>query len=132
MALFGNLMATIFQLVVIYLLLLLVSFASKSLQPIIYAALFFIFLSYVTMMIILPFGRTFMQLFEPLPNPYAKLLIGSVFLYYFSQLIIKHVSEAGYESIASIAQFAIKIAILSLWLPQLSLLIDTLSRLIIK
>ncbi|MCM3710919.1 SpoIIIAC/SpoIIIAD family protein [Sporosarcina luteola] len=132
MALLGILMVTLFQLVVIYLLLLIVSFASKSLQPIIYAALFFFFLSYVGMTIIIPFGKTFMNLFEPLPGPYAKLLIGSVFLFYFSEMIVKHVAEAGYESIAEIANLAIKIAILSLWLPQLSMLLNTLSKFIIK
>lgn len=132
MALLGILMVTLFQLVVIYLLLLIVSFASKSLQPIIYAAIFFFFLSYVGMTIIIPFGKTFMNLFEPLPGSYAKLLIGSVFLFYFSELIVKHVAEAGYESIAEIATLAIKIAILSLWLPQLSMLLDTLSKFIIK
>lgn len=132
MALFGILMVTLFQLIVIYLLLLIVSFASKSLQPIIYAAIFFFFLSFVGVTIIIPFGKTFIHLFEPLPGSYAKLLIGSVFLFYFSELIAKHVAEAGYESIASIAHFAIKIAILSLWLPQLSMLLDTLSKFIIK
>ncbi|GEN84213.1 hypothetical protein SLU01_25250 [Sporosarcina luteola] len=132
MALFGILMVTLFQLIVIYLLLLIVSFVSSSLRPIIYAAIFFFFLSYVGMTIILPFGKTFMQLFAPLPDPYAKLLIGSVFLFYFSEVIVKHVSEAGYESIATIAHLAVKIAILSLWLPQISALIDTLSKFIIK
>ncbi|WP_262173322.1 SpoIIIAC/SpoIIIAD family protein [Saccharococcus sp. Marseille-Q5394] len=132
MALIGILMVTLFQLVVIYLLLLIVSFASKSLQPIIYAAIFFFFLSYVGITIIIPFGKTFMDLFEPLPGSYAKLLIGSVFLFYFSEMIVKHVAEAGYESIAEIATLAIKIAILSLWLPQLSMLLNTLSKFIIK
>ncbi|MCM3637437.1 hypothetical protein M3152_06855 [Sporosarcina luteola] len=132
MALIGILMVTLFQLVVIYLLLLIVSFASKSLQPIIYAAIFFFFLSYVGITIIIPFGKTFMDLFEPLPGSYAKLLIGSVFLFYFSEMIVKHVAEAGYESIAEIATLAIKIAILSLWLPQLSMLLTTLSKFIIK
>ncbi|MGN7387805.1 SpoIIIAC/SpoIIIAD family protein [Sporosarcina sp. SAFN-015] len=132
MALLSILMVTLFQLVVIYLLLLIVSFASKSLQPIIYAAIFFFFLSYVGVTIILPFGKTFLQLFEPLPGSYAKLLIGSVFLFYFSELISKHIAEAGYESVASIAHIAIKIAILTLWLPQLSMLLDTLSKFIIK
>ncbi|MCM3743326.1 hypothetical protein M3193_04165 [Sporosarcina luteola] len=132
MALLGILMVTLFQLVVIYLLLLIVSFASKSLQPIIYAAIFFFFLSYVGMTIIIPFGKTFLNLFEPLPGSYAKLLIGSVFLYYFSEMIVKHVAEAGYDSIAEVATLAIKIAILTLWLPQLSMLIETLSKFIIK
>lgn len=132
MALLGILMVTLFQLVVVYLLLLIVSYASKSLQPVIYAAIFFFFLSYVGVTIIIPFGKTFMQLFEPLPGPYVKLLIGSVFLYYFSELIAKHVAEAGYASVATIAHVAIKIAILSLWLPQLSMLLDTLSKFIIK
>lgn len=125
-------MATIFQLIVVYLLLLIVTFASKSLQPIIYAALFFIFLSYVSMTIILPFGRTLIDLFAPLPGSYTKMIIGSVFLFYLSELIVKHISEAGYGSIAAIAQIAVKIAILMIWLPQFSQLIETLSRLIIK
>jgi len=132
MAFLSILMVTLFQLVVIYLLLLIVSFTSKSLHPIIYAAIFFFFLSYVGMTIILPFGKTFLHLFEPLPGSYAKLLIGSVFLFYFSELISKHIAEAGYESVATISHMAIKIAILSLWLPQLSMLIDTLSKFIIK
>lgn len=125
-------MSILFQLIVVYLLLIMLSFTSKSLQPVLYAAVFFIFLAYVSMTIIVPFGKTFMQLFDPLPTPFAKLLIGSVVLYYLTELICKHIAEAGYESIASVAQVAIKIAILSLWLPQLSTLIGTLSKLIIR
>ncbi|WOV88877.1 SpoIIIAC/SpoIIIAD family protein [Sporosarcina oncorhynchi] len=132
MAVTGHLMATIFQLIVVYLLLLLVTFASKSLQPIIYAALFFIFLSYVSVLLIIPFGSTLIDMFAPLPSPYVKLIIGSVFLFYVSELIVNHISEAGYGSISAIAQIAVKIAVITLWLPHLSQMIETLSRLIIK
>lgn len=133
MAIIGILnMVTLFQLIVIYLLLLTVSFVTKSLQPIIYAAIFFIFLSYIGVTVIVPFGKTFLELFDPMPGPYAKLLIGSVLLFYFSEIIVKHVSDAGYDSIAKVAHFAIKIVILSLWLPQLSALIESLSKFIIK
>lgn len=125
-------MLTLFHLIVIYLVLLLISFASKNLHPMLYAAVFFFFLAYMTVTIVIPFGKTFMQLFATFPKPYPQLLIGSVFLFYLSEMIAGHIAEAGYGSIAAVARLAIKIAILSLWLPQLSEMIDALSKLIIK
>ena len=71
-------------------------------------------------------------LFEPLPDPFAKLLIGSAILFYVSELIAKHIDEAGYGSFAAMAHFAVKIAILTLWMQQTSTLIDLLSKLITK
>ena len=57
-------------------------------------------------------------LFEALPDPFAKLLIGSAILFYVSELIAKHIEEAGYGSLAAMAHFAVKIAILTLWINQ--------------
>ncbi|MBE1553779.1 hypothetical protein [Sporosarcina limicola] len=73
-----------------------------------------------------------MKLFEALPDPFAKLLIGSAILYYISELITKHIEDAGFGSLAAMSHFAVKITILTLWLQQTTALIEILSTLISK
>jgi hypothetical protein len=127
-----SLMLTLVQSIVVFLLLLLISFTVPKLQPLLYASIFFYFLFQLLNTIVFPFGHYFVALFEPLPDPFAKLLIGSAILFLLSELIAKHIAEAGYGSLAAIAHFAVKIAILTLWMEQTSTLIDLLSKLIIK
>jgi len=81
---------------------------------------------------VFPFGRAYATIFEPLPDPFAKLLIGSAILFFISQIISRHIEEAGYASLAMIAHFGVKIAILMLWLKQTAAIIDILSSLITK
>ena len=125
-----SLMFILVQAIVVFLILLLLSFAVPKLQPLLYMSLFFFFLFYVLNTIVFPFGKTFVRLFEALPDPFAKLLIGSAILFYVSELIAKHIAEAGYGSLAALAHFAVKIAILTLWIKQTSTLIEILSALI--
>lgn len=132
MVVYVGLMFTLIQLIVVFLILLLISFAVPKLQPLLYASIFFYFLFNLLITIVFPFGKYFVAMFEPLPDPFAKLLIGSAILFYISELIAKHIEEAGYGSLAAIAHFAVKIAILTLWMQQTSTLIELLSRLITK
>ncbi|KXH87478.1 hypothetical protein [Sporosarcina sp. HYO08] len=125
-------MITLFQVIVVFLVLLLLSFAAPKLHPILYVSIFFFFLLHLLITVIMPFGKTFAKLFEPLPDPFAKLLIGSVLLYYLSELIAKHMAEAGYASLAALSHFAVKIAILTLWIQQTSAVIKLLSSLLSK
>jgi hypothetical protein len=127
-----GLMLTLVQTIVVFLILLLISFTVPKLQPLLYASIFLYFLFHIFLTIVFPFVISFLTLFEPLPEPFAKLLIGSAILFLLSELIAKHIAEAGYGSLAAIAHFAVKIAILSLWMEQTSTLIDLLSKLIIK
>jgi hypothetical protein len=127
-----GLMLTLIQLIVVFLILLLISFAVPKLQPLLYTSIFFYFLFHLLITIVFPFGKYFVALFDPLPDPFTKLLIGSAILFYVSELIAKHIEEAGYGSLAAIAHFAVKIAILTLWMHQTSTLIELLSRLITK
>ena len=127
-----GLMFTLLQIIVIFLLLLLLSYAVPKLQPILYTSLFFIVLFYLLTTIIFPFGRTFVRLFESLPNPFAKLLIGSAILFFVSEIISEHIEEAGYRSLATLSHFIIKITILLLWIDQTTNLIEVLSSLITK
>ncbi|NYF24613.1 SpoIIIAC/SpoIIIAD family protein [Sporosarcina sp. JAI121] len=127
-----GLMIILVQSIVVFLILLLISFSVPKLQPLLYAAIFFYFLFHLLNTIVFPFGKYFVALFEPLPEPFAKLLIGSAILFYVSELIAKHISEAGYGSLASMTHFAVKIAILTLWMQQTATLIDLLSKLITK
>ena len=132
MVVYVSLMLTLVQSIVVFLLLLLISFTVPKLQPLLYASIFFYFLFHLLNSIVFPFGRYFVALFEPLPDPFAKLLIGSAILFYVSELIAKHIEDAGYGSLAAMAHFAVKIAILSLWMQQTSTLIELLSKLITK
>ncbi|MFS0575154.1 hypothetical protein AB1K83_05945 [Sporosarcina sp. 179-K 3D1 HS] len=127
-----GLMAILFQVIVVFLILLLLSFAVPKLHPLLYTVIFFFFLFQVLLFIIIPFGKTYVQLFQPLPDPFAKLLIGSAILFFLSQLIANHIEEAGYRSLAALSHFVIKIAILSLWIPQTTTLIEILTSLISK
>lgn len=132
MALNDGLMFTLMQIIVVFLLLLMIRFVVPKLQPLLYTSLFFIVLLYLLTTVVFPFGRTFVELFEPLPNPFGKLLIGSAILFFLSELIAEHIEEAGYGSLATLSHFAVKITILLLWIDQLAELIEVLSSLITK
>lgn len=125
-----SLMFTLLQVIVVFLLLLITSFTAPKLQPLLYTSLFFIFLLYVLKSVVFPFSQTFISLFESLPDPFAKKLIGSAILFFLSELIADHIEEAGYRSLASLSHFVVKISILLLWMDQITELIDILSSLI--
>lgn len=127
-----GLMLTLIQIVVVFLILLITSFAVPKLQPLLYMSIFFFLLFHLLSTIVFPFGKMFVKLFGALPEPFAKLLIGSAILFYVSELIAKHIEEAGYGSLAAMSHFAVKIAILTLWIQQTTVLIDILSTLITK
>ncbi|MFJ7933759.1 hypothetical protein [Sporosarcina sp. NPDC096371] len=125
-------MFILIQTIVVFLILLLIAFAVPKLQPLLYTSLFLFFLFYVLSTIVFPFGKKIANIFEALPDPFAKLLIGSAILFYVSELIAKHIEEAGYGSLAVLMHFAVKIAILTLWITQTTKLIEILSTLITK
>ncbi|BAQ11226.1 hypothetical protein OXB_2755 [Bacillus sp. OxB-1] len=132
MAVDVGLMATLFYVILVFLVLLLLSFAVPKLHPLLYTVLFFFFLFQSLLVIIIPFTKTYIQLFQPLPDPFAKLLIGSAILFFLSDLIARHIEEAGYRSLAALSHFVVKLAILTLWIPQTSSLIEILTSLISK
>ncbi|AOV07824.1 hypothetical protein [Sporosarcina ureilytica] len=125
-------MLTLFQVIVVFLLLLTISFVVPKLQPLLYTAVFFLVLTIILTTVVFPFGRTFLQQFEALPNPYVSLLIGSAILFFISELISSHIADAGYASLAKISHFSVKITILLLWMNQVAEVIDILSALISK
>ncbi|MCZ2260101.1 hypothetical protein [Sporosarcina sp. G11-34] len=125
-------MFILFQILVVFLILLLTSFAVPKLQPLLYTSIFLIFLLYLLTTVVFPFSQTYIDLFAALPAPFAKLLIGSALLFYMSGLISEHIAEAGYASFASMSHFVVKIVILTLWIDQTTILIDVLSSLIKK
>lgn len=130
MALSGNVMGLLFQLLAVFLLLLLIRFAVPQLHPILYSALFLFVLAYVMMTVLIPFIKKLSDIFHGVPEPYGRLLLISAFLFFISESITQHLSESGYPSLANLAQFVVKIAILSFWLPELVNLIQTLTALI--
>ncbi|MCG7336350.1 hypothetical protein MHZ95_13865 [Sporosarcina sp. ACRSM] len=127
-----SLMVLLLQMVVVFLILLIITFAVPKLQPLLYVAIFFFVLFQLLSMVVFPFTRTIIGLFEALPDPFAKLLIGSAILFFISELIAKHIEEAGFASLAAMSHFIVKIAILGLWLHQTAALIEILSSLITK
>lgn len=128
----GDLMLPLFQIIVVFLLLLIIAFAVPKLHPLLYTSIFFILLLFLLTTLIFPFAKTYVNLFNAIPDPYVTLLIGSAVLFYVSELIAEHLEEAGYSSLASMSHFAVKIAILTLWLDQTTLVIEVLSSLIKK
>lgn len=130
MAFFGDVMALLFQLLAVFLLLLIIRFAVPQLHPILYSALFLFVLAYIMMTVLIPFIKKLSDIFHGVPEPYGRLLLISAFLFFISEAITQHLAESGYPSFANLAQFVVKIAILSFWLPELINLIQTLTALI--
>ena len=58
------------------------------------------------------------RLFESLPSPFVKLLIGSAILFFVSEIISEHIEEAGYVRSPQCPILAVKITILLLWIDQ--------------
>ena len=52
-----SLMFTLIQMIVVFLILLLISFAVPKLQPLLYTSIFFYFLFHLLTTVIFPFGR---------------------------------------------------------------------------
>lgn len=126
----GIVMTIIFQIIIVYLLLLTMTFAVPKLQPLLYAVFFFCTFFIVFTTVIIPFSKNLSKLFDVLPNPFVTLLIGSAMLYAMSELIASHIAEAGYESLAKISHISVKIAILFLWMNEIKKVIELLSALI--
>lgn len=127
---YGVVMTTLFQVIIVYLLLLTITFAVPKLKPLLYASLFFFVFLNVFSTVIRPFSQVFLQLFDVLPNPFTSLLIGSAILYVTAEIIATHIREAGYGSLAEIAHISVKIAILFLWMDEITKIIQLLSALI--
>lgn len=122
-----SVMTTLFQVIIVFLLLLITTFAVPKLHPLLYTTMFFILLFIVLTTVIFPFVSTFVTLFEAFPNPFVSLLIGSAILFFVSEIIADHLAEAGYESLAKVGHFAVKITILLLWMEEISAIIEQLS-----
>ncbi|WP_432355362.1 hypothetical protein [Sporosarcina sp. A2] len=130
MALVGDVMAFLFQVLAVFLLLLMIRFVVPQLHPILYSALYLFVFAYVIVTILLPFIEKLSRIFRAVPEPYGKLLLMSAMLFFISESITSHISESGYASFANLAHFVVKLTILSLWLPELVNLIQTLTTLI--
>lgn len=120
-------MVTLFQILILFLLLLLISFAVPKLHPLLYTVLFLTMFFILFTSVILPFVDQFLALFAAFSNPYLTLLIGSAILFYVSELITAHIAELGYQSLANMGHFAMKITILLLWMNEISAVIEQLS-----
>ncbi len=123
-------MITLFQVIVLVLLLLSISFATPKLHPLLYIAIFSYFLLYFLTTIVFPFGLRIISLFDAIPEPFSKLLVGSAIILFISEVIAQQLKEAGYGSLSTISHFAIKISILTMWLQYTSTIIEFLSTLI--
>lgn len=132
MAVYVSLMLTLIQVIVFVLLLLMLAFAVPKLHPLLYMFIFCYFLLHLLSTVVFPFGLEMIKVFDAIPEPFPKLMIGSAILFYTSELLAKQLEDSGYGSLAAMSHLAIKITILTLWLPQLLLIIDMLTVLIKK
>ncbi|PIC80979.1 hypothetical protein CSV75_04155 [Sporosarcina sp. P18a] len=119
-------MAILFQLFVVYLLLLLLSFAAPALHPILYTTLFLLVTVYVLFTVLVPFGSTLLALTEKLPSPYATLLVVSAGLYYVAEVLSLQMKDEGYGAFGQLFQTSMKVVIMTLWLPYITQLIETI------
>lgn len=132
MAIDGIVVGSIAQILIVYLLLLLLAFAVPKLQPIFYALLFFYTLAQVIVLVVKPFTDRFLHIFSAVPDPFAKLLIGSAIFYYIGEVIALQIQQAGYEALAEISRLCVKITILSIWLSQIAEVLKLITSFITK
>ena len=123
-------MAVIFQLFIVYILLLLLSFAAPALHPILYTTLFLLTAVYVLFTFLVPFATSVLSLVEKVPVPYTTLLVVSAGLYYIGELLALQMKDEGYGAFARLFQTVMKIVILTLWFPSIKQLIETIHALI--
>ena len=123
-------MVFLFQILTIFLLLLTIRFAVPQLHPILYSGIFFFLLAYVMISTFMPFLKNLSEIFDGIPEPFGRLLFLSAFLFFISETLTQHLTESGYSSLAHLAQFTVKVTILTLWFPQLVQLIQILTTLI--
>ncbi|AXH99060.1 hypothetical protein DV702_04515 [Sporosarcina sp. PTS2304] len=122
-------MVVLFQLFVMYVVLLLLAFAVPALHPILYTTLFFLLAVYVLFTILVPFARTLLAMVEKMPAP-TTLLIVSAGLFYMAEVLAGQMKDEGYEAVGQLFQTVMKIVIVTLWLPSVSQLIETIHALI--
>ncbi len=123
-------MAVIFQLFIVYLLLLLLSFAAPALHPILYTTLFLMVAVYVLFTVLVPFAKSLLLLVEKLPAPYTTLLVVSAGLYYMAEILALQMKDEGYGALSQLFQTVMKIVIITLWFPSIKQLIETIHSLI--
>lgn len=123
-------MAVLFQIFVIYLLLLLLSFAVPGLHPILYTALFLMTAIYVLFTVFVPFAKDLLVLTGKLPAPFMTLLVVSAGLFYMAELLAVQMKEEGYGAMAQLFQAVTKLVILTLWFPSVKQLLETIHALI--
>lgn len=112
-------MAFLFQILVLYLLLLLTAFSVPKLQPLIYSGLFFVLFFLFLMTFFFPFIKDVFLILKLQDIPYFSLLIQTFVLYFLSYVLMEHIREAGFSSIAEIGHLSVKISILLLWLHEM-------------
>ncbi|WP_158231588.1 stage III sporulation AC/AD family protein [Sporosarcina sp. P34] len=107
-------------------MLLLLSFAAPALHPILYTTLFLLVTVYVLFTVLVPFGSTLLALTEKLPSPYATLLVVSAGLYYVAEVLSLQMKDEGYGAFGQLFQTSMKVVIMTLWLPYITQLIETI------
>lgn len=117
-------MAVLFQLFVVYMLLLLLSFAAPALHPILHTALFLMVTVYVLFGVLIPFAKTLLSLTDS--SPYATLLVVSAGMYYVAELLSLQMKDEGYGAFGQLFETGMKVVIMTLWLPYIKQLLETI------
>lgn len=126
----GSVMSFLFQLVLLFLLLLVLAFATPTLHPILYTAIFLLVFSFIFTTFLMPLSKSLLKTFSVVSDTYLSLFIKSVLLYFISEKLTAHFKEMGYGSLADIGHFAMKVSILLLWLPFVTDIMQSLSTFI--
>lgn len=89
------------------------------LHTVIYTIYLFFFLSYILITFIIPYTTDFISFVPSALLPIFKLLLFSVILLFFSQVVEELLTDYEYTSLATILTFATKAILIVVWLKQM-------------
>ena len=105
--------------IIAFCLLQLVKEIYPKLHSLIYTIYIFLFLTYLTTSIIIPFINQYISNVPEAILPIVKLLLFSVILLFISQIVEELLEDYEYTSLASLITFTTKAILLIVWLQHM-------------
>ncbi len=105
--------------IIAFCLLQLVKEIYPKLHSLIYTIYIFLFLTYLTTSIIIPFINQYISSVPEAILPIVKLLLFSVILLFISQIVEELLEDYEYTSLASLITFTTKAILLIVWLQHM-------------
>lgn len=105
--------------IIAFCLLQLVKEIYPKLHSLIYTIYIFLFLTYLTTSIIIPFINQYISSVPEAILPIVKLLLFSVILLFISQIVEELLEDYEYTSLASLITFTTKAILIIVWLQHM-------------